>query len=212
LFKHGVPIGGLEEARTAAKQLLFPWSQTAVTNREWKDMPDWIASALSREQRRPVTRTTANVCILAAAGSGKTRTLVHLLAADLASGIPASGIVAFTFTEKAAEELLARIHILAKMHLADLDLTGMYVGTIHAWCLQYLLAQSDFYDLTPLDELQLDAFVSRLYDTLELEFVKRCKVVEVARQVPRRYRSLLQRAPHVGTGTPQHCAQHSGVS
>lgn len=140
-----------------------------MTNRESKSMPDWIASSLSREQRRPVARTTGNACILAAAGSGKTRTLVHLLAADLASGIPASGIVAFTFTEKAAEELLARIHILAKMYLADLDLTGMCVGTIHAWCLQYLLAQSEFYDLTPLDELQLDALVSRLYDTLQLE-------------------------------------------
>ncbi len=132
-------------------------------------MRDWIASALSPEQQQPLNRPTANACILAAAGSGKTRTLVHLLAADLAAGIPTSGIVAFTFTEKAAEELLARIHMLTKRHLPDINLAGMYVGTIHAWCLQYLMTQRDFYNFTPIDELHVDALVSRLYDPLGLE-------------------------------------------
>ncbi len=133
------------------------------------EIPEWIASALSGEQLEPFSRSDPNASILAAAGSGKTRTLVHLLAADLAAGIPASGIIAFTFTEKAAEELSARIHTLAKQHLPDVNLAGMYIGTIHAWCLQYLVAQTDFHDFAPLDELQVDALVSRLYDALSLE-------------------------------------------
>ena len=132
-------------------------------------IPEWITSALSVEQREPFRRSVPNASILASAGSGKTRTLVHLLAADLAAGIPASGIIAFTFTDKAAEELSARIYTLAKRYLPDVNSVGIYIGTIHAWCLQYLITQTNFYDFTPLDELQVDALVSRLYDALLLE-------------------------------------------
>ena len=80
-------------------------------------MEDWISAAISEEQKRPFAGTRDRSSILAAAGSGKTRTLTHLLAHDLCSGIPASGIVAFTFTEKAAEELLARIHVKGGVNL-----------------------------------------------------------------------------------------------
>lgn len=132
-------------------------------------MTDWILPNLSPEQREPFTRTTGNASILAAAGSGKTRTLVHLVVSDLASGIPANGIIAFTFTEKAAEELLARIHALVMTYLPGVSLEGIYIGTIHAWCLKYLLEQPAFYGFTPIDELHMDALVSRLYDALELE-------------------------------------------
>lgn len=132
-------------------------------------MLDWIASSLSTEQQEPFERDTPNDCLLAAAGSGKTRTLSHLVVSDLASGIPATSIVAFTFTEKAAEELLARIHLLAREHLPEVDVAGMYVGTIHGWCLQYLMEQSEFYNVDPIDELELDALVSRLYDPLGLQ-------------------------------------------
>jgi DNA helicase-2/ATP-dependent DNA helicase PcrA len=132
-------------------------------------MQEWIAAALSDEQKVVFASTSSHASILAAAGSGKTRTLIHLLADDLCAGVPASGIVAFTFTEKAAEELLARIHVLGKEKMPDVDLSGIFIGTIHSWCLQYLYSQSDFYNITPIDELHLDALVGRLYDALELE-------------------------------------------
>jgi DNA helicase-2/ATP-dependent DNA helicase PcrA len=134
-------------------------------------MEGWIAAALSKEQKRPFVGTSDNASILAAAGSGKTRTLIHLLAADLCSGIPASGIVAFTFTDKAAKELLARIHVLGKEKMPGIDLSGIFIGTIHSWCLQYLYAQPDFYNITPIDELHFDALVGRLYDTLNLQTI-----------------------------------------
>ena len=87
-------------------------------------MEAWIDTALSEEQKLPFAGTKDHASILAAAGSGKTRTLIHLLAQDLCSGIPASGIVAFTFTDKAAEELLARIHVLGKEKMPTVDLSG----------------------------------------------------------------------------------------
>lgn len=130
---------------------------------------DWIAAALSEEQKHPFSSTRGRSSILAAAGSGKTRTLVHLLAQDMCSGITASGIVAFTFTDKAADELLARIHALQNREMPAVDLSGIFIGTIHSWCLQYLYEQPDFYNVTPIDELHLSALVGRLYDFLDLE-------------------------------------------
>lgn len=132
-------------------------------------MLDWIASNLSSEQQAPLLRTSLNACILAAAGSGKTRTLVHALAADLADGIEPEAIVAFTFTEKAGEELLARVHTLAAEHLPGSSVEGMYIGTIHAWCFSYLTQQDEFINCTPLDELHVDSLVARVYDRLGLE-------------------------------------------
>jgi len=132
-------------------------------------MVDWILSALSDEQQAPLAQPNNHTCILAAAGSGKTRTLVHLLAADLMKGVAPTEIIAFTFTEKAADELRARIYMLAANHMPELRIEDMYVGTIHRWCLQYLLTQKDFYNVVPVDELHMDSLISRLYDMLELK-------------------------------------------
>ena len=134
-------------------------------------LPDWIASSLSKEQRQPFGCTKERCSILAAAGSGKTRTLVHLLAHDLRSGVPASSIVAFTFTEKAAEELLARIHAMQHRYMPSVELSGIFIGTIHSWCLQHLLSQPAFFNVNPIDELHIDALAGRLYSFLKLEDV-----------------------------------------
>ncbi len=131
----------------------------------------WITAGLSPEQKALFSGITRRTCILASAGSGKTQVLVRLLAADLAAGVPSSHIVAFTFTAKAAEELLARVHLLAAKHLPGVPLTGMYIGTIHGWCFQYLLSQSAYYNFASLDELHVDSLASRLYDTLGLEAI-----------------------------------------
>jgi DNA helicase II / ATP-dependent DNA helicase PcrA len=136
---------------------------------------DWIKKFLSDEQLKPFANSRKNSCILAAAGSGKTRTLVQLIANDLASGTPASAIIAFTFTEKAATELLARIHTIVKENIPKVDLNGIFIGTIHSWCLNYLASQDKFYNFEPIDELHLYALASRFYDFLELENVYRKK-------------------------------------
>ena len=127
-----------------------------------------IVSQLSSEQQQPIKNKKQNASILAGAGSGKTKTLVHMLLVELIKGIPPEGIIAFTFTEKAAEELLIRIHKLTEQHIPEIDLTGIYIGTIHAWCFKYLVEQSEFYNFTPIDELHAEALISRLYDYLDL--------------------------------------------
>lgn len=77
--------------------------------------------------------------------------------------------MAFIFTEKAAEELLVRIHTPRNERVPAVDLSGIFIGTIHSWCLQYNCTQPDFYKITPVDELHLDALVARLYDDLKLK-------------------------------------------
>lgn len=131
-------------------------------------MEKWIETKLSSEQKKPFYSEANRVCILASAGSGKTRTLTHLVADDLASGVPASNVVVFTFTRKAADELLARIHRLISNNIPHVDLEGIYIGTIHAWCFKYLKNIEEFYNPTPLDELHVDALASRFYDFLGL--------------------------------------------
>ena len=75
--------------------------------------------------------------IIACAGAGKTETVSQRVASLIAEGVAPRSIVAFTFTERAASELKERI---AK-RVSEIDetgnwadkLTGLFVGTIHAY-------------------------------------------------------------------------------
>ena len=118
---------------------------------------------------RPLYCESFNVSILAGAGSGKTRTLVHLVAEDIVAGTAPEDIVLFTFTENAADELRTRITHLFSIHEPSRDLAKLKVGTIHSWCFQYLLELDEYINFSPLDELHIEALITRLYDFLELE-------------------------------------------
>jgi DNA helicase II / ATP-dependent DNA helicase PcrA len=134
--------------------------------------PAWFTKELSPEQQEALNKAVGTSAILASAGSGKTRTLVYAVIDEIKRGTPPSSIIAFTFTKKAAEELLARIHTLAKRIVPDIDCSGIWIGTIHAWCFEFLLQQPSFYNFEPLDEdIQVYAFASRLHDNLNLATV-----------------------------------------
>lgn len=134
-----------------------------------------IKKCLSDEQVECIEEDARNRSILAPAGSGKTRTLTYLVANTIAQGVAPENIVAFTFTEKAAGELLARIHHVCGELLPDVPLDGLFVGTIHSWCFDFLRQQESYYNFTPLDELHMDALVSRLYDHLKIADVYKTK-------------------------------------
>lgn len=132
--------------------------------------PPWYASELSSEQCKALSRCASTCSIFASAGSGKTKTLVCSIANDILNGISPEQIIAFTFTKKAAGELLTRVHVLLRKLGAARSLTGLSIGTIHSWCLQYLLDSASFYNFDPIEEeIRLYAFVARLYDDLGIE-------------------------------------------
>src|SRR2546423_7866214 len=85
---------------------------------------------LNPEQLAAVTLPHASALILAGAGSGKTRVLTTRIAWLIATGqaTPLS-ILAVTFTNKAAKEMLVRLSA-----LTPANLRGMWVGTFHGLC------------------------------------------------------------------------------
>lgn len=94
-------------------------------------------------QRKAISTIGRNVQIIACAGSGKTevisRRVVEILKQKKVARIKPANVVAFTFTEKAAAELKDRIHRLFREEFgSELGLAEMFVGTIHAYCLQLL--------------------------------------------------------------------------
>jgi len=90
-------------------------------------------------QQAAITTTDRHLQVIACAGSGKTQAISARIVELLKRGTPARGIVAFTFTNRAAGELKDRIHRLCREELGtDRGLAELYVGTIHGYCLHLL--------------------------------------------------------------------------
>lgn len=102
-------------------------------------MPLLDFSSATLEQETVITITEQPLLVIAGPGAGKTKTLVdrvlHLVA-DL--NVPASRIMVATFTEKAAKELVSRISSLAHKLGVTIDISDMYIGTLHSIFLNIL--------------------------------------------------------------------------
>ncbi len=122
---------------------------------------------LTDPQQKAIEHAGLNLQLIACAGSGKTevvaRRVVHLLTPGRAGSLAPRNIVAFTFTNKAAAELKERIITRARQALGDVTgLAEMFVGTIHAFCLELLKGEAPKYlKYEVLNEVQQGLFVDR---------------------------------------------------
>ena len=95
-----------------------------------------LLDSLNPEQRAGVTLPAEHALILAGAGSGKTRVLTTRIAWLLQEGhITPGGILAVTFTNKAAKEMVARLTA-----MLPISVRGMWIGTFHGLCNRFLRA------------------------------------------------------------------------
>ncbi|HET8657917.1 MAG TPA: ATP-dependent DNA helicase UvrD2 [Micromonosporaceae bacterium] len=90
-----------------------------------------VLAGLDEEQRAAVTAPAGPVCILAGAGTGKTRAITHRIAYRVVTGeIQPRHVLAVTFTARAAAQMRTR--------LADLGAAGAQARTFHAAALRQL--------------------------------------------------------------------------
>jgi DNA helicase-2/ATP-dependent DNA helicase PcrA len=126
-------------------------------------MTSALLENLNPEQLAAVTLPHASALILAGAGSGKTRVLTTRIAWLLATGQASPlSVLAVTFTNKAAKEMLTRLSALTPMNTR-----GMWVGTFHGLCNRLLRMHHRDADLPQLFQImdtqdQL-ALIKRLY-------------------------------------------------
>lgn len=128
-----------------------------------------LLSCLNPPQCQAVTLPPVHALILAGAGSGKTRVLTTRIAWLLSTGqVSPHGILAVTFTNKAAREMQARLAA-----LLPVEPRGLWIGTFHGLCNRLLrlhyrdagLPQT-FQILDMADQL---AAIKRLLKTLEVD-------------------------------------------
>ena len=107
-----------------------------------KTAPDKIFDGLNDKQIEAVRAISGPVLILAGAGSGKTRALIHRIAHLITSGIKPENILAVTFTNKASGEIKERVHKLLQTTHYKLQ-TSPWMGTFHSICLKILRQEAE---------------------------------------------------------------------
>jgi DNA helicase-2/ATP-dependent DNA helicase PcrA len=94
---------------------------------------DALTAELDDEQREAVLAPRGPVCVLAGAGTGKTRTITHRIAQLVAGGHVAPGqVLAVTFTQRAAGEMRSRLRALAATGQAGSGVSSVQALTFHA--------------------------------------------------------------------------------
>ena len=124
---------------------------------------------LNPPQLAAVTLPPQHALILAGAGSGKTRVLTTRIAWLISTGqVAPSGLLAVTFTNKAAKEMLTRLSA-----MLPINVKGMWIGTFHGLCNRLLRAHYRDAGLPQLfqilDSADQQAAVKRLLKSLNVD-------------------------------------------
>ena len=153
-----------------------------------------LLANLNEPQLAAVTLSAEHALILAGAGSGKTRVLTTRLAWLISTGqVGPHGVLAVTFTNKAAREMLTRLSA-----MLPISTRGMWIGTFHGLCNRMLRAHhrdaglpQAFQILDAQDQL---AAIKRLLKTLN---------VDDERFPPRNLQHFINGAKEEGLRPPQ---------
>ena len=163
-------------------------------------------TVFTEEQLRAIERRDGSLLVRAGAGTGKTSVLVErFVRAVLDDEAPIDGVLAITFTEKAAAELKARVRRrfleLGRRDLAR-DAERAWISTIHGFCSRLLRAHALAAGVDPefkvLDELEsermvLDAF-DRALERFLHEAAEPVRLEMVAAYSPDRLRDMVRTA------------------
>ena len=126
---------------------------------------------LNNEQQAAVTTDAQHILVLAGAGSGKTKVLTSRMAWLLQQGLSPASLMAVTFTNKAAKELLSRLSA-----ITPLNTRSMWIGTFHGLCNRMLrthyrdAALPQQYQI--LDSGDQQSAIKRLLKTLSIDVEK----------------------------------------
>lgn len=108
----------------------------------------------TNQQADAINNLEGNMQIIACAGSGKTEVLTERIKKLIKSGIDPGNIIAFTFTENAADDMKSKIQRKIMEHFDDDMWAGdLFIGTIHSFCWELLQHyKPEYRGYEPLDE------------------------------------------------------------
>jgi ATP-dependent helicase/nuclease subunit A len=161
---------------------------------------------LTSEQVRAVARRDCSLMVRAGAGTGKTTVLVErFVQAVVEDGAPVEGILAITFTEKAATEMKTRVRgrFLELERRADARAAeGAWISTIHGFCSRVLRTHALSAGIDPdfrvLDELEAERIATDAFDRALGVFIGEGEDPErlemVAAYTPDRLRDMVRTA------------------
>ena len=118
----------------------------------------WTEDELN-EKQTAVIKNEANILLVACPGSGKTRTLTYKIAYELSKlDDNRKYVIAITYTNIAAEEIKERVELLG------VDTTKLWIGTIHAFCNEWVL--KPYFSL--MEDLKFGFRIISAYESEEL--------------------------------------------
>ena len=107
---------------------------------------------LNEKQREAAVHKEGPILIIAGAGTGKTSTLTHRILNLVKEGVAPSEILAITFTNKAAKEMLERVDALLAKHGFEVGMrwgdARPFIGTFHSLGVHILRAHAQVFGLT----------------------------------------------------------------